>query len=182
MTSKLYVANLPAETTEHALRSHFQACGAVFDVELLYQRGTGKPRNVACVTMSNAQNATEALARLDGAPFEGRALRVTSSPPGTKPVRTVTIKQQFRERGHMTYDLDCAGVPLTLRIFPEGEGDEWRIEARSTEAEDAVVLSSSGTVRRTVLQELVRTWNARPGVSPLDGVALLEAMTEVRAI
>ena len=31
---------------------------------------------------------------------------------------TTTITQQFRESRNMTYELDCAGSPLIVRVFP----------------------------------------------------------------
>lgn len=185
MTNKLYVANLPLDTTEHALRSHFAACGGVSDVEILPERATGKPRGLACVTMTSPAYATAALT-LNGVDFEGRTLRVSDSPirADKPPAPTVRIVQQFRERANMAYDLECSGVPLTLRIFPS-DGERWRIEARSTDAADAVVVSASGATRRDALCEVVRAWNegaASSSVRPLDGQDLLKAMGDVRAV
>lgn len=186
MTSKLYVANVPHDTSEDALRRHFAACGGVLDVEILYERNSGRSRGLAQVTMTSAAYATAALGRLNGADFAGKQLQVSDAPirPGSKPVPTVKIVQQFRERSNMTYDLDCSGVPLTLRIFPtEPDGAPWRIEARSTDAAGAVVITGSAATRRDALAEVVRAWNAdNAAARPLDGEALLSAMRDVRAV
>ena len=49
--TKLYVANVPLDATEDALRAHFAACGGVSDVELLHDRQSGRPRGLAHVTL-----------------------------------------------------------------------------------------------------------------------------------
>lgn len=181
MTNRLYVANLPFDTTEDALRRHFATCGGVSDVEL----GQGKnPRGLARVTMTSAAYAAAAVGRLDRASFEGRLLRVSDSPihaeRSTPPVRIV---QQFRERANMTYDLDCAGMPLTIRMFPI-EADSWRVEARSTDAADAVVIVASAATRRDALGAVLRQWNERAcsSLGSIDADALLRALSDVRAI
>lgn len=187
MTNKLYVANVPVDASEDALRRHFAACGGVLDVEIMLERNSGKSRGLACVTMTSPAYATAALG-LNGVDFAGKQLQVSDAPirAGGKPVPTVKIVQQFRERTNMTYDLDCSGLPLTLRVFPtDPEGTQWRIEARSTDAVDAVVITGAGVTRRDALTEVVRVWNEREATStvrPLDGEALMTAMRDVRAV
>lgn len=98
----------------------------------------------------------------------------------------VKIAQRFRETFNMTYDLDCAGAPLTIRIFPIVDG-RWRIEVRETDVEDALVISSCGATRRDVLWDVLRAWNsAAHGASStlpkLDDAAVVHAMREIRAV
>jgi hypothetical protein len=180
MTNRLYVANLPFGTTESALRQHFAACGGVADIELGSEDGR-KSRGLARVTMTSPTYAAAAVGKLDRAAFEGRVLRVSDSPiPAEKAAPTVRVVQQFRERGNMTYDLDCAGTPLTIRMFPIEE-DGWRIEARSTDAVDATVVLASAATRRDALGAVLRQWNASSAAA-IDADALLRAMSDVRAI
>jgi hypothetical protein len=96
----------------------------------------------------------------------------------------VKILLQFREHGHMTYDLDCEGLPLTVRVFPTDDGG-WRIEARSTEAADAVVIHGAGESRGDALTAVLLAWNAAAitsGVGRVDGDGLATAMRAVRAV
>ncbi len=183
MTNRLYVANLPFDTTVDALRRHFAACGGVSDVELGSERSR-KARGLARVTMTSPAYAAAAVGRLDRAPFEGRVLRVSDGPiQAERSASTVRIVQQFRERANMTYDLDCAGMPLTIRMFPI-EDDEWRVEARSTDAPGAVVVVASAATRRDALGAVLRQWNERPSSSlgSIDADGLLRALSDVKAI
>lgn len=186
MAHKLYVTNLPPETTEDALRTYFAACGGVAEVQILPERDEAKPRGHACVTMTTAIFASTAAERLDGSNFNGNVLRVSSRPiPVDKaPSPTVKVVQQFRERANMTYELDCAGIAVTFRLFPI-EGDSWRFEARTTEATEPVVVTGAGRTRRDALGAVVREWNLRAesfGVRLLEGIGLARAMADIRAI
>lgn len=181
---KVYVSNVPSDTTEAALRQCFAACGGVSDVEILPERRGGKARGLATVTMTSPSFVTAALA-LDGTEFEGSVLRVTDAPiRGDKPAKPrVNILQQYRDKASMTYDLDCMGLPLTLRI--SATDAECMIEARSTAAADAIVAVGTGTTRAAALADVVRAWNEASSSGserPLDGEDLLKAMREVRAV
>ncbi len=185
MTNKLYVANLPPDTTEDVLRRHFSSCGGVADVEIVTDRQSGRSRGFGSVTMTSPAYAAAAL-KLNGSDLDGNALRVSDAPVrggAEKVVATVRILQQFREKSNMSYELDCQGLTLTLRMFPTPE-DHWRFEARATDAVD-VVVTGAGATRREALDELVRLWNesaAAAATKPVDGEGLVKAMTEVRAI
>lgn len=186
MTMKLHVSNVPLDTTEDSLRRHFSTCGGVADVELLLDSRTGRPRGLANVTMTSTTYAQRALANLDGAPFGSATLRVSThaNREGREAGPTVKIVQQFRERSKMAYDLDCAGSPLTLRIS-RGEQGRWSIEARSTDAADAIVASGSAETGDAALAEALRAWNVAAETSPrraLDADAVTRAMRDVRAI
>lgn len=186
MSTKLYVANVPADATEDALRRHFSTCGGVADVELLTDRQTGAPRGLARVTMTSEHFATEACNRLDGAPFGAAILRVSETPikEGSAAKPKVKIVQQFRERTAMVYDFDCAGLPLTIRIS-QNDDETWNLEARSTEAPDATVFKATAKTRAEAFAEVVRAWNAAASQvmgRALDGDALATAMRDVRAI
>lgn len=186
MTNKLYVANLSPDTTEDELRAHFATCGGVLDVELLLDRRTNASRGLARVTMTTSAFAANALSRLNSAQLRGKTLVVSETREPATPTAKVKIAQQFRERDNMAYDLDCEGAPLTIRIYPMPDGS-WRIEARATDAAEAVVISSCGTNRSDVLVDVVRAWNreASGPSSPLrrlDDAAVMQAMRDVRAV
>lgn len=182
MTNRLYVANVPFGTTEEALRRHFASCGGVADIEIGSERGRN-PRGLARVTMTSPAYAAVAVSTLDRAPFDGNVLRVSDAridPESTTP--KVRIVQQFRERSNMTYDLDCAGMPLTIRVFAF-EADRWRVEARSTDAADAVVVSASAATRSDAVHAVMRQWNERGSSSTsIDTDGVLRAMSDVRAV
>lgn len=186
--TKLYVANVPLDATETALRAHFAACGGVSDVELLHDRQSGRPRGLAHVTMTSSSFATTAIQRLNGTDFNGSLLRVSDAPVknGGDPKPEVKIVLQFREKTSMAYDLDCAGVPLTLRV---GMDDEtFRVEARSpanNDGSEGVVAVGGGATRREALAEAMRAWNVASAASAgrtVDGEAVARAMHGVRAI
>ena len=55
MGTKLYVGNLPFNTTENELQEIFSQAGAVQEVTLMQDRFTGKSRGFAFVTMSRTR-------------------------------------------------------------------------------------------------------------------------------
>jgi RNA recognition motif-containing protein len=79
--SKLYVGNLPFQTTEAELRSHFEQYGAVSDVFVAMDKFTGRPRGFAFVTMGTADEAKVAIEKTNGVDFGGRALQVNEARP-----------------------------------------------------------------------------------------------------
>lgn len=76
MNNRLYVGNLSYEVTTDALRECFAECGNVTDTHVVKDRDTGRARGFAFVTMMTDEEATHAVAQLNGAMFEGRPLRV----------------------------------------------------------------------------------------------------------
>ena len=76
MAQKLYVGNLPFNTTEGSVRDLFAQHGEVHSVNLITDRETGRPRGFAFVEMDNADAAIKAL---DGVEFEGRNLKVNEA-------------------------------------------------------------------------------------------------------
>ena len=81
MKTKLYVGNLPYETTESALETLFGAAGQVSTVNVVRDRATGRARGFAFVEMSDADGATRAIAELNGHQVEGRSLTVNEAKP-----------------------------------------------------------------------------------------------------
>ena len=81
MSSKLYVGNLSFNTTENDLQDAFAAHGTVTEANLMMDRTTNRPRGFGFVTMSNAEEAQKAIAALNGAEMDGRALTVNVARP-----------------------------------------------------------------------------------------------------
>ena len=81
MNSKLYVGNLSFNTTENDLHDTFAAHGTVTEANLMVDRESGRPRGFAFVTMSSADEAQAAIAALNGAELDGRALTVNVAKP-----------------------------------------------------------------------------------------------------
>jgi RNA recognition motif-containing protein len=83
MSTKLYVGNLPYETTEGDLQTLFEASGQVASVNVMRDRVTGRPRGFAFVEMSSPAEATAAIGKLDQHPYGGRNLTVNLAKPMT---------------------------------------------------------------------------------------------------
>ncbi len=135
-------------------------------------------------------------------PFSGRAPIVDyvpgrdftgSQPEGRKPpaapknAAAIAITQQYRERHNMTYELDCAGEALILRVFfpPEAGPVEWRIEARGKGGGEAVVIDKVAATRELALQAVSGAWPtpAAPTATPgYDWAGVTVVMRSVRAI
>jgi cold-inducible RNA-binding protein len=81
MGTKLYVGNLPFNTTENELQELFSQAGAVQEVTLMQDRFTGKSRGFAFVTMSSDEEAQNAISKLNGHAMEGRQLTVNEARP-----------------------------------------------------------------------------------------------------
>jgi RNA recognition motif-containing protein len=79
MSSRLYVGNLSFHSTSDAVRDAFAQHGSVTDVHLVLDRQTGQSRGFAFVTMGDAGQASKAIAAMNGAMLDGRALRVNEA-------------------------------------------------------------------------------------------------------
>ncbi|MFP4069826.1 MAG: RNA recognition motif domain-containing protein [Opitutales bacterium] len=79
MSVRLYIGNLPFETTGDDLRELFEAIGPVDDAIIVTRPGGGRPRGFGFVTMADAQDADRAIAELDGHELAGRKLKVNEA-------------------------------------------------------------------------------------------------------
>ena len=82
----IFVGNLSFGTTEDSVRSLFETHGAVARVNIATDRDTGQPRGFGFVEMSNDGEGEKAIAALNGAEIDGRALNVNEARP--KPERS----------------------------------------------------------------------------------------------
>ena len=81
MSTKLYVGNLPYQTTESDLQTLFESAGQVASVSIVRDRATGQARGFAFVEMSDADGAKRAISELDRQQFGGRSLTVNEAKP-----------------------------------------------------------------------------------------------------
>jgi len=81
MGTKLYVGNLPFNTTENELQELFSQAGAVQEVTLMQDRFTGKSRGFAFVTMATEEEAQAAISKLNGQTMDGRPMTVNEARP-----------------------------------------------------------------------------------------------------
>ena len=81
MSTKLYVGNLPYETTESDLQTLFESAGPVSTVTVVRDRATGQARGFAFVEMSDADSARKAISELDRHQYGGRSLTVNEAKP-----------------------------------------------------------------------------------------------------
>ena len=79
MNTKLYVGNLPHQTTEADLQTLFEGSGQVNTINIVRDRTTGHARGFAFVEMSDAEGAREAITELDRHQFGGRSLTVNDA-------------------------------------------------------------------------------------------------------
>ena len=81
MSNKLFVGNLSFNTTENDLHDAFAAHGTVVEANLMMDRVSGRSRGFAFVTMSTPEEAEKAIAAMNGAQMDGRALTVNIARP-----------------------------------------------------------------------------------------------------
>lgn len=82
MTKKMYVGNLPFQSTEDDIQNLFSQFGEVESVNLITDRETGRSRGFAFVEMS-VDRANAAMQNLNGTDYEGRSLKVNEARPRT---------------------------------------------------------------------------------------------------
>ncbi len=80
MTKKLYVGNLPFQTTEDDLSGLFAAVGAVESVRIITDRDTGRSRGFGFIEMGD-EDAEKAINEFNGKDMEGRPLTVNEARP-----------------------------------------------------------------------------------------------------
>ena len=79
MSKNLYVGNLSFESTADDLLETFGQYGKVTRAQIVSDRETGRSRGFGFVEMENGGD--EAMAALNGAQFQGRALTVNEAKP-----------------------------------------------------------------------------------------------------
>jgi cold-inducible RNA-binding protein len=81
MNRKLYVGNLPYQTTEEDLQELFSQAGAVDTVRVMRDQATGRARGFAFVEMASEADAEKAVNTLHDHDYGGRKLTVNEARP-----------------------------------------------------------------------------------------------------
>jgi cold-inducible RNA-binding protein len=84
MNTKLYIANLPANTTEVELKDLFTPSGTVVSANIATDRDTKAQRGFAFVEMGTEAEAQAAITAVNGKDLRGNALTVNVSTPKVK--------------------------------------------------------------------------------------------------
>jgi RNA recognition motif-containing protein len=88
MNTKIYVGNIPFQTTELELKTHFSQAGDVMSVKLLKDHQTGQSRGFAFIEMSTRREAQKAISMLNRRNFMEKELLV----------KEARVRRSFRGR------------------------------------------------------------------------------------
>ena len=83
MATKLYVGNLPYDTSDQDLQTLFGGVGTVESVNLMRDMATGRARGFAFVEMATNEDAQAAIQALNNHNLGGRNLTVNEARPKT---------------------------------------------------------------------------------------------------
>ena len=81
MSKKLYVGNLPYNTTDDSLKQFFADAGEVTDAKVIMDKMTGRSRGFGFVEMAVDAEADAAVEKYNGMEYEGRKLVVNEARP-----------------------------------------------------------------------------------------------------
>ncbi len=84
----IYVGNLSNTVSENDLRDAFQAFGQVDKTAVIKDKFSGESRGFGFVEMASREEATKAIAMLNGKDLKGRALKVNEAKPKTDSPRS----------------------------------------------------------------------------------------------
>ncbi|MFA6066255.1 MAG: RNA-binding protein [Candidatus Babeliaceae bacterium] len=85
----IYVGNLSRKVTDESLRNAFEQFGEVKEVKIIRDKFTNETKGYAFVTMSNDDEAKQAMEQLNNQELDGQRLRVNEALP----------QQDRRDRG-----------------------------------------------------------------------------------
>jgi RNA recognition motif-containing protein len=81
MANKLYVGNLPYQTTSEDLQQAFAQAGSVVEAVVMMDKMTGRSRGFGFVTMASQEDADKAIEMYNGKDFSGRVIVVNEARP-----------------------------------------------------------------------------------------------------
>jgi RNA recognition motif-containing protein len=79
MGKKIFVGNLPFDTTTAELEALFAEVGTCESAAIITDRSTGRSRGFGFVEMSSASEAQKAIESLNGRQLNGRAINVNEA-------------------------------------------------------------------------------------------------------
>lgn len=81
MEAKLYVGNLPFNTTDAELQDLFAQAGTVKSAQVIRDRASGRSKGFGFVEMESSDAAQSAISMFHGKDFNGRAMTVNIARP-----------------------------------------------------------------------------------------------------
>ncbi len=81
MSTRLFVGNLPFNTTKEQLQDLFEPHGTVVETEVIMDKFTGRSRGFAFVTMETKEGADAAIQAMHHKELDGRPLTVNEARP-----------------------------------------------------------------------------------------------------
>jgi len=81
MGKKLYVGNLPFSATQDSLKEAFLQFGTVESVNIIMDNDSGQSKGFGFLEMGTQQEATSAIAKMNGSDMDGRTLKVSEAKP-----------------------------------------------------------------------------------------------------
>ncbi|HMR99767.1 MAG TPA: RNA-binding protein [Anaerolineales bacterium] len=81
MEAKLYVGNLPFNTSDSDLQDLFAQAGMVKSAQVIRDRASGRSKGFGFVEMNSADEAQNAISMFHGKDFNGRAMTVNIARP-----------------------------------------------------------------------------------------------------
>ena len=122
MGTRLFVGNLSYEANVSALRSLFESCGEVGQIEIATDDDGRTPRGYAFVTMLDRDGARRAIDKLGGTSFEGRPLHIVVDDATGAELRLANVMRRLM--GYVRYARDHEGAcAVSLFLFDEQTGE-----------------------------------------------------------
>ncbi len=114
----IYVSNLSFNVQDEDLKSYFADYGEVTSAKVINDKETGRSRGFGFVEMSDDAAAQKAIAELDGATVDGRAIKVSVAKPREERsvVATTIVVHSPAAVGKIMIN-DKRKVPLFSRTF-----------------------------------------------------------------
>ena len=81
METKLYIGNMPHQTTEQDLRTMFSEAGTVGTVDVIKDRQTGELKGFGFITMSSQEEADKAIVMFNSKNLDTNTLKVNIAKP-----------------------------------------------------------------------------------------------------
>lgn len=114
MPVRLFVGNLPYNTTEAELREHLSAVASPSNVYLPTDRESGRPRGFAFVEFNDRAQAEEAIRRFNNQLFKGRPITINEARAKEDRPRTGAPSRPYSPRP------DFSPAPGTAEPPPAG--------------------------------------------------------------
>lgn len=81
MAKKLFVGNLPYNTTDEDLKNHFSAAGEVTSASVITDKFSGRSKGFGFVEMADDASSDKAIEMFNGKEMSGRPLTVNEARP-----------------------------------------------------------------------------------------------------